>query len=56
MGNEKIKCPYCGSEKLQIIGGGIQPLHKGFKSFTEYKCLEDELHVFRTEKFSNINK
>lgn len=51
---DNIRCPYCKSKKLQIIGASIKDGYMCWKSETEYKCLNNKNHIFKIVKYNKL--
>lgn len=56
MENDRVKCPYCGSTRYQIIGAKIRETYRSFVSETEYKCLDNEKHIFSLHKYTRMDE
>lgn len=55
MENDRIKCPYCESKRLQIIGATIRETYRSYVSETKYKCLDNDEHIFTLCKYNRMN-
>ncbi|CEQ01628.1 Uncharacterised protein [[Clostridium] sordellii] len=55
MENDRIKCPYCASKRLQIIGASIRETYRSYVSETKYKCLDNGEHIFTLCKYNRMN-
>lgn len=52
---EQIKCPYCQSKRLVIVSGSIKDCYMKSKVETEYRCLDNEIHMFKVIKIIKNN-
>lgn len=54
MYNREKQCPYCSSKRLQIIGAETRPGYRTQVFEVQYKCLENENHIFKVCNYNSI--